>query len=196
VILGGYTLMHMAGNLQIFGGSELINHYAGLLHASMGLLWTARIILLTAVVLHIRAALSLYALKAAARPVGYEKKGHRASTLASRTMIYSGYALFAFIVYHILHFTVGVAHPDFVEGDVFHNVTTAFKNPLVAGVYLVSMGMLWLHLSHGIFSLTQSLGLSHPRYAARAKSIAAVFALVVAAGFAVVPIAVIAAAAK
>ena len=191
VILGGFVLVHMLGNLQVLGGAEMINHYAKLLRTSMELLWAARIVLLVSVVLHIRAALSLYALKAAARPVPYEKKAHRASTLAARTMIYTGYALFAFIVYHILHFTVGVAHPDFVEGDVFHNVTTAFKNPLVAGVYIVAMGMLWLHLSHGIYSLTQSLGLSHPRYAARAKGVAAVFSLVVAAGFALVPLVIL-----
>ncbi len=196
VILGGFVLVHMAGNLQVLGGAGEINHYAKLLRTSMELLWLIRIVLLVAVVLHVRAAVQLYALKAKARPVPYEKKGHRAATLASRFMIWSGYALGAFIVYHILHMTTGTVHPDFVEGDVYHNVLTAFRNPAVAAVYLVSMAFLFLHLSHGLFSLTQSLGLSHPRYAARAKTIARVLALVIAAGFAVVPIAVLAAIVK
>jgi succinate dehydrogenase / fumarate reductase, cytochrome b subunit len=196
VILGGFVLVHMAGNLQIFGGAVMINHYGELLRTSMELLWGARLVLFLALVLHVRAALQLYALKAAARPVAYQVTAHRASTIASRFMIWSGYALFAFIVYHILHFTTGTAHPDFVEGDVFHNVTTAFRNPAIAGIYVVAMVLLYLHLSHGLFSLTQSLGLSHPRYSARAKGLAAVLAIVIAAGFAAVPIAVFAALVK
>ncbi len=193
VILAGFVLIHMAGNLQVLGGAAKINQYAELLRSSMPLLWGARVVLLAAVVLHVRAALQLYALKARARPVAYAKKGHRGATLASRTMIWSGYALALFIVFHILHFTTGTVHPDFVEGDVFHNVTSAFKNPVIAGIYLVSMGFLFMHLSHGLFSFTQSLGLSHPRYSARAKVIARVLSLIIAAGFAAVPIAVLAA---
>jgi succinate dehydrogenase / fumarate reductase cytochrome b subunit len=196
VILVLFVVVHMAGNLQVLGGAAKINHYAELLRTSMPLLWTARLGLIAAVVLHVRAALQLYALKAAARPVAYAKKGHRGATLASRTMIWTGYGLALFIVFHILHFTTGTVHPDFIEGNVFHNVTTAFRNPLIAAVYLVSMGFLSLHLSHGMYSLTQSLGLSHPRYSAGAKLVARALAVVVAAGFAAVPIAVLTAIVK
>ena len=111
-------------------------------------------------------------------------------------MIWSGYAVGVFIPYHLLHFTTGTVHPGFIEGDVFHNVTTAFNNPVVAGVYLVSMGCLFLHLSHGLFSFTQSLGLSHPRYSAMARVVAGTLAMVIAAGFAAVPIAVLSAIVK
>lgn len=196
VILVLFVVVHMAGNLQILGGAAKINHYAELLRTSMPLLWTARIGLIAATVLHVRAALQLYALKAAARPVAYAKKGNRGATLASRSMIWSGYALGLFIVLHILHFTTGTVHSDFIEGDVFHNVTTAFRSPVIAGIYIVSMGFLYLHLSHGLFSFTQSLGLSHPRYSAVAKGAAGVVAVVVAAGFVTVPIAVLAAIVK
>jgi succinate dehydrogenase / fumarate reductase cytochrome b subunit len=79
---------------------------------------------------------------------------------------------------------------------VFHNVTSAFRNPLIAGIYLVAMGALFLHLQHGVFSLTQSLGLSHPRYAGHARSVAYALAAIVAAGFAAAPIAVLAAVVK
>ena len=196
VMLVGFVLMHMAGNLQLFGGADKFNHYAQLLRTSMPLLWTARIVLIAAVALHVRAALQLYALKAAARPVAYAKKAHRGATLASRTMIWSGYGLALFIVLHILHITTGTVHSDFVEGDVFHNVTSAFKNPLIAGAYVVSMGFLYMHISHGIFSLTQSLGLSHPRYSATAKIVARVLSVIIAVGFAAVPIAILAAIVK
>lgn len=193
LILVGFVVVHMAGNLGVLKGAESFNHYAELLRTSMPLLWAARGVLLLAVVLHVRAALQLYALKAAARPVAYAKKASRVATPASRFMIWSGYALAAFIVYHILHFTTGTVHSSYIEGNVFHNVTTAFKNPLIAGIYLVSMGFLFMHLQHGLFSFTQSLGLSHPSYSKRAKVVANVIAAVVAAGFAAVPIAVLAA---
>ena len=192
VILAGFLVGHMAGNLQIFAGAATINRYGALLHASDELLWGVRLVLIAALILHIRAALQLYARKAAARPVAYAKKANRGSTAASRFMIYSGYALGAFIVYHILHFTVGIAHPDFIRGDVFHNVTVAFRDWRVAGVYVVAMAFLSMHLSHGLFSLTQSLGLENPRHAARAKRAAQALAVILAAGFAAVPIFVLA----
>jgi succinate dehydrogenase / fumarate reductase cytochrome b subunit len=192
LVLAGFLVVHMAGNLGVLGGADKFNHYAALLRSSMPLLWAARVVLLGSVVLHVRAALQLHALKAAARPVAYAKKAHRAATPASRFMIWSGYALGAFIVYHLLHFTTGTLHPSYIEGSVFHNVTSAFKSPVVAGVYLVSMGFLFMHLQHGLFSLTQSLGLSHPRYSALARRVAYVIAALVAAGLAVVPIAVLA----
>ena len=193
LILAGFVVVHMSGNLSVLGGAEKINHYAELLRTSMPLLWVARVVLLVSAVLHVRAAVPLYALKAAARPVAYAKKEHRVATLASRFMIWSGYGLAAFLVYHLLHLTIGAVHGDFVEGDVFHNVTTAFQNPAIAGIYIVSMVFLFMHLSHGLFSFTQTLGLGHPRYAGRAKALAMTLAVLIAAGFAVVPIAVLAA---
>ena len=191
-----FLVGHVAGNLQILAGAEKINHYAELLHSSMGLLWGFRLALIASVVLHVRAALQLYALKAAARPVQYAKKAHRVATLSSRMMIWSGYVLGAFLVFHILHFTTGNAHPSFVPGDVFHNVTVAFQNPAVAGIYIVCMGLVGMHLSHGLFSFTQSLGLSHPTYSARAKQVAKVVGFLVAAAFAAVPVAVLASVVK
>lgn len=196
LILVGFVVVHMAGNLGVLSGAEKFNHYAALLRTSMPLLWTARLVLLASVLLHVRAAVQLYALKAAARPVGYAKKAYRTASFASRFMIWSGYALGAFVVYHLLHFTTGTVHHEFIEGNVFHNVTSAFKNPVIAGIYLVSMGFLFMHLQHGLYSFTQSLGLSHPRYSGLAKSVAYAIAAVVAAGFAAVPIAVLAAVVK
>jgi succinate dehydrogenase / fumarate reductase cytochrome b subunit len=196
LVLSGFIVGHVAGNMQIFAGATAINHYSELLHASAELLWAVRLVLIAALVLHVRAAVTLYARKGEARPVAYARKGHRGSTFASRFMIWSGYALGAFLVFHLLHFTTGNVHPDFVPGDVYHNVTSAFRSPAIAGLYVVAMIFLSLHLSHGLFSFTQSLGLSHPGHAARAKAIARVLAVVIAAGFAAVPIAVLAAVIK
>ncbi len=190
-ILFGFLVVHMLGNLQIFGGPEgSINKYSALLHASPEVLWGARSVLIASVLLHIRAAVQLYALKAKARPVAYAKKGDRGAPRASLFMIYSGYALGAFIIFHILHLTTGTVHPAFVEGDVFHNVSVAFKNPLIAGVYVVAMGFLSFHLNHGLFSLTQSLGLSQPVWSARVRGAAKLIAVVLAALFALIPLAI------
>lgn len=196
LILVGFVVGHMAGNLGVLRGAESFNHYAKLLRTSMPLLWAVRTVLFLSAALHFRAALQLYSLKAAARPVPYAKKGYRAASFASRFMIWSGYAIAAFIVFHILHLTVGSAHSDFVEGEVYRNVVVAFQNPLVSGGYLVAMGLLFLHLRHGLYSFTQSLGLSHPRYIAIVKVLANALAALVAMGFAFIPVAVLAALVK
>src|SRR4051812_13172172 len=100
VIMAGFTVAHMAGNLGVVRGEEHFNAYAQLLRTSMPLLWAARGVLLLSLVLHVTAAIQLYTLKMKARPVAYAKKGYRTKTVASRFMIWSGYALAAFIVYH------------------------------------------------------------------------------------------------
>lgn len=189
LIMAGFTVAHMAGNLGVVRGEAHFNAYAQLLRTSMPLLWTARAVLLLAAILHINAALQLYALKSKSRPIPYAKKGYRTASFTSRFMIYSGYALAAFIVFHILHLTLGVIPgSDYVDGNVFHNVSVAFHNPLIALVYLVSMAFLFLHLQHGLYSFTQSLGVSHPKYTAGAKAGAWVLAAVIAGGFALTPL--------
>ena len=122
--------------------------------------------MLVAVALHIWSAWRLTLMNNAARPVGYRETERRESTYASRTMRWSGVILLLFIVYHLLHFTIGVhaVHPQFVHGDAYHNFVTGFQNPLVSGFYILAMLALGLHLYHGAWSFMQTLGLSHPRY--------------------------------
>lgn len=189
VIMAGFTVAHMAGNLGVVRGEEHFNAYAALLRTSMPLLWTARAVLLLSALGHIWAAIQLYTLKAQARPVAYAKKGYRRASFTSRFMIYSGVALAVFIVFHICHLTLGVIPGSgYVEGNVFHNVSVAFHNPIIVLVYLVSMAFLFLHLQHGLFSFTQSLGLSHPKYATQAKGLAWLLAAIICGGFALAPI--------
>ena len=116
VILSGFVLVHMAGNLQVFQGEKALDDYAKLLRTEPALLWLARLVLLGSVGLHIAAWLVLLGRNRRARPVAYSKATHRESSFASRSMRWTGPLLLAFIVYHILHMTTGTVHPSFREG--------------------------------------------------------------------------------
>jgi succinate dehydrogenase / fumarate reductase cytochrome b subunit len=156
----------MIGNLQAYMGPEALNAYAvwlrELLHGAG--LWIARAVLLLSVILHIWSATALTIDNRRARPVGYRRRKYDRSTYASRTMVWSGPILLLFIIYHLLHFTFGTVHPSFVEGDVYHNFVAGFQVVPVSIFYIVAMLALGYHLYHGIWSMLQTLGLSHPRY--------------------------------
>ena len=137
------------------------------------------------------AAVTLALENRAARPARYRRLGYAASDYASRTMIWSGPLLAAFIVYHLLHFTVGSVHHDFVAGDVYHNVVSGFRVWPVAGFYIACMLALGLHMVHGVWSMLQTLGLEHPRYNAWRRVVAAFFTLVVVIGNISIPVAVL-----
>lgn len=193
-----FVIVHMAGNLQVFLGREPMNAYAALLASKPALLWTARIGLFVIAVLHIISALQLAAENRAARPQPYAE-GKPIATLASRTILVSGLIIFAFIVYHLMHFTLGVTNPDFADlhdplgqHDVYQMVIEGFRNPYVSVFYIVSMGLLCLHLSHGVSSLFQSLGIRRRTTAASFHRFAQVAALVIFIGNCSIPIAVLA----
>src|SRR5262249_48899312 len=142
--------------------------------------------------LHIWSATSLTLDSNAARPQRYRVWEARESTYASRTMRWGGVIIALFVVYHLMHFTWGNAHPSFVEGDVYHNVVTGFSVPWVSAVYILAMVALGLHLKHGLWSMFQTLGVSHPRYERYARLFAATFAAVIVLGNVSFPIAVLA----
>ncbi len=166
LVLFGFVVAHMLGNLQVYLGPEAMNHYAEFLREMLhgAGLWVARAVLLVAVVLHIWAAVSLSLESRNARPQGYRVENHRASTYASRTMVWSGPLLALFIAYHLAHLTFGTAHPEFVEGDVYHNFVSGFSRWPVSLLYIAAMLALGLHLYHGVWSMLQTVGLSHPRW--------------------------------
>lgn len=164
--LFAFVLAHMAGNLQIFLGAESINSYAAFLKARPGLLWSARIGLLVVVILHITAAIQLVRINRRARPVGYNDNKVVASSLAQRTIFMSGLIILAFIIYHLLHFTFGATNPEYLgyhdslgRHDVYRMMIAGFSNIWVSLFYIIAMGLLCLHLSHGVSSMFQSLGL-------------------------------------
>jgi len=192
VVLFGYVIAHMLGNLQIFlpRGATRLDNYAALLHSHPTLLWAARMFLLLMLAMHILAYMQLGTRKLHARPIGYVKKRAAGSSIASRTMYWSGPFIAAYVVYHILHLTTGTVHPDFQEGQVYRNVVTGFQNQIVASVYIVAIALLCMHLYHGLWSWLQSLGLNHPRYTPIARRTAAMVAILIAAGYIAVPVAV------
>jgi len=199
VILFGYVLAHMLGNLQIYSADkQQINHYAAFLHspANAGLLWGARLALLLAVGLHILASLQLWMLKREARPQSYVKKDDPAASYASRTMMWSGPIVAAFVIFHVLHLTAGMVVPLHEIGlnqpDVRANVIDGFSNPAISGFYILAMILLCLHLYHGLWSMFQSLGFHHPRYTPKLKTGAAIFAILIAIGNCSIPLAVMA----
>ena len=192
LVLFGFLILHMLGNLQVFLGREVMNHYAQTLHGNAGLLWGARLVLGLSVLLHTWATIQLTAVKAEARPVGYVKKGNVQGSAGSRTMMLSGPVIALFVIGHLLHLTTGTIHPQFVELHAFENVVNGFGNPIASGLYVVAMILVGFHLSHGIWSMFQSMGFSHPRYTPLIKKFAAVFSWVLIAGFISVPISVLA----
>lgn len=192
VILVGYLVLHMAGNLQVFLGREVFNRYAELLHTSEELLWVVRIVLIAAAVLHIIAAYQLTMMARAARPVRYRQRESRAATLASRLMRVGGVLILVFIPIHILNFTTGGMHPDFVPGDVYGNVIYAFSSwPLLSAFYIVTMVFVGLHLYHGVWAMFRSLGVAKPTPTPMERVVAKVAAWVVAVGFILVPTAIL-----
>jgi len=191
LVMFGYLIIHMLGNLQVYLGSETMDHYAAALHANAPLLWTARSILLVSVVLHIWASVQLSAIKRAARPIGYVKSGNVQAGFASRTMMLSGPIIAAFVIYHLLHLTTGTLHPQFVELRAYENVVSGFRQPLAAVAYIVAMIFVGMHLSHGIWSTFQSIGFNHPRYSPLIRRFAPVISWILIAGFVSVPIAVL-----
>jgi succinate dehydrogenase / fumarate reductase cytochrome b subunit len=190
-VLVVYVVGHMTGNLLAFQGRARLDGYAHFLQSSAPILWTVRTVLLLATILHIHSAYSLTRDARAARPAGYARRDVLISTVGSRTMRWGGVLLLVFIVYHILHFTTGTVHPDFVRGQVYDNLVTGLRVPAVAVFYLLAMLALALHLSHGAWSLFQTLGLTHPRLERGRRGLAVVLAIVVPAGFAAIPLAVL-----
>ena len=192
VVLSGFVLGHMVGNLKVFEGADALNAYGRLLRYEMALLWTARIVLLVSVALHIWAYLLLTRSNLKARSHSYRVVTHRESSYASRSMRITGPLLLLFIIYHILHLTTGTVHSSFEEGDVYHNLVTGLSSPPIALFYLLAMAALALHLWHGIWSLFQTLGASQPRYDSLGRKVATVFTIVVVLGFSAVPISILA----
>ncbi|MEM1179827.1 MAG: succinate dehydrogenase cytochrome b subunit [Acidobacteriota bacterium] len=187
LMLFGFVLAHMVGNLKIYQGAEKLDAYAvGLRELGAPVLgygealWLMRGGLVAAVVLHILSAYQLTMVNRRARASAYKKTRHRESTYASRTMRWGGVIIVLFVVYHLLHFTTGHAHPEFEHGKVFNNVVLGFQNPLSASFYILANLALGLHLFHGLWSMFQTLGWNGPRFNPARKAFAVAFALLIA----------------
>ena len=202
-ILAGFVLVHMGGNLMIFLGQDALNAYAYKLQSIPAVLWGFRFILLTSTLVHVFTAISLVRENRAARPKSNLQEKYIQATTGSRSMGLSGAILFSFIVFHVLHYTVRVTHPEYNEiehytlketqkhvHDVYTMVIMGFEEKWLSAVYIASMAILCLHLTHGVSSIFQTLGLRNHAWKPRLDTLAKLYGWVVFLGFISVPIAI------
>ncbi len=198
LVLVGFIVGHLAGNLLVFRGPEALNAYAKWLHEQAALVWAARGVLLLSVAAHIWAGISLAIENRAARAGGPEVSATRRASVASLTMPYTGVVVLGFIVFHLLHFTIrSVAlSPEVVAkaeaGGVYQMLVAGFQSVPVSVFYIVSLALLSLHLSHGVSSMFQTLGLRNERWRGRLDVAALAFGWIMFLGFASIPAAVLA----
>ena len=194
-----FVFVHMIGNLKIYQGPEKYDAYAAFLreagspalgHGQM--LWIARIVLLGATGLHVISAVQLAWTSRRARDIGYRRFRDQSFSYASRTMRWGGVIIAAFVVYHLLHLTLGTVHHDFSHESVYRNVVSAFRRWPVSTAYLAAMVPLGLHLYHGMWSVTQTLGAESPGLRRCRRPLAAGVALAVFVGNVSIPLAVLA----
>ena len=198
IVFVGFVIGHMLGNLKVYQGADAFNHYAEGLREFGGpflghgqALWIARIVLILALVLHVWSSVKLIRQSRGARSVGYEKREPMEFSRASRSMRWGGFALLAFVVFHLLHLTFGIVHPDFIVGDGYHNFVACFQSYPVAAVSVLAMIALGLHLYHGVWSAFQTLGIAGPGINRWRRPLAASIAFVVVSGNLSFPIAVL-----
>jgi succinate dehydrogenase / fumarate reductase cytochrome b subunit len=201
LVFYAWLALHLLGNLGVFAGREFENHYAHFLLSNPEILWGQRLLWMTIFPIHILSGIRLAALNRAARPEAYaSKRSWRQATLASRTMAISGLVVLGFFCFHLFHFTwVGVANTYFAEEhldalgqkDVYGMVLHAFANPLIAAFYAVGVSLVGFHLSHGLWSGVQSLGLNGRKWTPFAKKAGFVLALATGLAFASIPVAVL-----
>jgi succinate dehydrogenase / fumarate reductase cytochrome b subunit len=196
LILFGFLIGHMLGNLQIYLGPDALNNYAEKLHELAPLLWGTRVIVATSMVLHVWMVIDLYARSLAARPVSYRVTTSIATNYVTKAMWLSGILILLFVLYHLAHFTFpGISMGNYehdTHGQVYLNVVNGFSVRWVAGLYIAAQLVLWAHLYHGAWSLLQTLGLNHPRYNEKSRVSAKLIATFIVFGNISIPVAVMA----
>lgn len=202
IILFGYVVLHLWGNLKIFDGARTINNWGVFLRvfgdpvfSNSQILWLIRVFLGICLVLHIVAAYQLTRRDWAARPAGYAMRKSQESTYASRTMRWGGIFILLFIIYHVLDLTTGTLHPSnyaaYHEGNIYSNVTGDFQNWYIALIYVLAVSVLGLHLYHGIWSFFQTMGLNNSRSNRLWRNVATVVAIVLTIGNIAIPVSVL-----
>lgn len=193
VVLFGYVIGHLAGNLQLYQGPEAINEYAAWLRTQLPLLWGTRVLLLLSFGVHVVAATQLALRKRAARPAGYRSRKDLVTNYAARTMYWSGPILLLFVLYHLAHLTFGFTPGyEFNPSNVYNNVVYGFRTWWVSAIYIVGQLALGLHLFHGVWAMFGSVGWTHPRYNIWRRRLAVAAAVLITAGNLSFPIAVMA----
>lgn len=193
-----FLVAHLLGNLQLFLPPAALAEYAHFLHAKPALLWSMRLGLLAVVVVHVATGLRLARANRAARPVAYAVEATVQASFASRSMVFTGVSILVFLVYHLLHFTLGVVHADdfarrgagFGGFDVHAMVTASFGHPAIAIFYAAAQIVVFLHLRHGLQSFAQTLGLNHGRWTPAVRTVGLLLAGAIAGGNALLALSV------
>jgi len=208
IVLVGFLLGHLSGNFLMYVGEDAFNAYAEFLHSMLhgAGVWVARIVLLTCLVLHVAATICLVRQNKVAKGTNYEKEETNVASGSSRIMIWSGLTILAFVIFHILHYTVRVdselskiaTTPDAYgnNNNAYQMVIIGFKSVWVSLFYIISITLLCSHLSHGVSSIFQTLGLRTRKNATLINSFAKLYTAVIWVGFISIPIAVLAGAIK
>jgi succinate dehydrogenase cytochrome b subunit len=193
VVLLGFVTGHMVGNLQVFIGQESLNRYAAFLQGLGELLWVIRGFMALMLILHVWFAVQLKLENWAARPKRYECNDTVQATLSSRTMIWTGILIGAFVTYHLLHFTFVSTDPRLAElrhgHDVYSMVILGFQQPLISIFYIIMMFALAYHLSHAVQSMFQTLGLNNEHYDGGLRRVALAWATILFVGYVAIPVA-------
>jgi succinate dehydrogenase / fumarate reductase, cytochrome b subunit len=192
LVLWTWIVLHVAGNLTLLQGPAVADGYAAALRRSPGWLWAARAGLATALLVHVAGVVALTRTARAARPRHAWHRPADVSAVASRGMRIGGALLLAFVIYHLLHLTAGVLHPHFEPGHVYANVVIGLQSAPIAAVYVAAAFLLGLHLLHGLWAVTRTLGVRPESAARRRRPAAAVVSAAIALGFASIPLAVLA----
>jgi succinate dehydrogenase / fumarate reductase cytochrome b subunit len=196
-----FLIGHLGGNLLLYTGPMAFNKYAQGLKDLGPLLWVLRIVMIMSLVLHVTFTIRLRQRNSLARPVEYTKKSPVASTLYSRSMMYTGLTILAFVIFHLAHFTWGKIQPEHYTGtwmlpdgrtthDVYKMTIAGFKVAWISIIYILCVSMVMMHLQHAIQSAVQTLGFRHPRYTPMVLKAGAAIATVLWLGFISIPISV------
>jgi succinate dehydrogenase / fumarate reductase cytochrome b subunit len=194
LLLTGFVLAHLSGNLLVFAGPEAFNAYAQGMQSLGALLWVARAGLLAVFLLHLKMAMKLTIENKSARPVGYAHEATIQATIASRYMAHTGLMLLAFVLYHLAHYTFKVANPEIAalpDGEAYQMVIIGFSSPVISGFYVLAMACLATHLRHGVSSAFQSLGIYHGNLNPIISKLGPLVAAIVFIGFSSIPVAVL-----
>lgn len=199
-VMAGFIIFHLIGNSTFFLGSDWINSYAAALRGIGPFLWGYRMVMLLLLSVHIFFGIQIALENHSAKPQKYAVKKSLRSTFAGRTMVWTGLIIIAYLIYHLLHFTVPVIAPEIYAGrnpdasgrpDAYRMILLGFEKPLITLVYLLAMVSLALHLSHGLQSLFQTLGLSSDRTMPLIIRIGTVLAFIVFLGYSMIPVVII-----
>ena len=188
-----FLIAHLCGNLLIFQGPEAINLYSRTLHSLGGLLWIARIGLLATFLLHITFTLMVVIENRKARPIAYQGSSSSKRSLATRLMPYTGTILLAYVILHLFDFTLAsqTGSEAFVNGQnlgLYGLIVNEFSEPISVLWYLLAMGAVGFHLSHGVQSVAQSFGINHPFYTPLIKKISVSLGVIIGIAFATIPL--------